>query len=102
MNAPQHLIDAARAIQCAAKYYEIEPQAVLSIERTCTESCRARYAVWTVLHKYKKWRLIDLAAEFRMSSSGIGIGIQKGTRLIVDRDLRFAKCVEMVRGHLNA
>jgi hypothetical protein len=101
MNAPQHLIDAARAIQCAAKHYGIPPQAVLSIEKTCIASCRARYAVWMILHKYRKWRLIDLAAEFQMSSSGIGIGIQKGARLIIDCDKEFSECVEKLRGHLK-
>lgn len=101
-NVPPHLLDAARAIQVAAKHYAIMPQDVLSVDRNCTASCRARYAVWTVLHKSKGWRLIDIASEFKMSSSGVGIGIQKGTMLIIDRNMKFFRCVEAVKERINA
>lgn len=98
-NIPPHLLLVARAIQCAAKHYEIDPQRILHPERMCAIVCHARWAIWTALNKYHGWRLIDIAAEFRMSASGVGIGIQKGTLLMIESDWNYIECVEKLKIH---
>jgi hypothetical protein len=101
-NADPRLVMAARAIQTAARHYHCPPEEVLNNTiRNKPRVFHARYAVWYFLFRDAEWRLVDIAAEFRMSSSGIGNGVQKGEILYHDPNSIFRDCVEAIRGKLK-